>query len=735
MFRPLLILLSGATAIAGCHTAGQRDKPTDSEKAWHLPADSPQQLPRASYISLTQVYDTHTLATRDVSFRDERLLTSNGTNTLFTMPVYNTKDEWEKRKQYLREHILVCAGLWPMPESNPLNPKYYHKIDHGNYIVETVTIETYPGFFLAGNIYRPPGKGPFPAILSAHGHFPYGRLNNDSINSVSNRCLNFVKQGYVVFAYDMTGYNDTRQVAHIFGRGDPISDLYGINLLGLQLRNSIRAMDFLLSLSEVDSSRIGITGASGGGTQVFMLTAVDDRFQAAAPVNMVSDNMQGGDLCENAPGLRINTFNVEIASMIAPKPLLLVSDTHDWTYDTRNTILPMVKSIYRLYQSEDKVKNTAFDFIHNYNRASSEAVEAWFGKWLLHDNDASHFREVSFQQDSDQYLLAFMNKRDTSIQKSFYQLPASAYHGLPNALDEPRLKALLKDIYSRQLIKCWPKDSKSLDSFKSVYGKAVRHLIGAEAPEAVSCQLLSRTRGDYFIATQLLVSGKDKNEWIPCLLYQPISQVANSTVIVTGDQGKNQWVSHGSASPNAFIHQLLHQKCNVLVADLFKQGEHTLQDSTLTRRDEKARFFSTFNLTDRQEQIRDLLTLIRCIKESRDLSHTINLYSAGNSGLTALLLSSITSDLNKIVLDGDHFNPTTDQQMLTLEIPGIMRIGGLKTVLALSSAQHLVLFNAHESLCSPGISKPADFSGNNLFSINPRNVSQDEIIRFLTKEK
>src|SRR5665213_274119 len=429
MFRPLLILLSGATAIAGCHTTVQQDKPTDAEKAWRLPSDDPQRLPGASYTSLTQIYDTHTLANRDISFRDERLLTSNGTNTLFSMPVYNSRAEWEKRKQYLREHILVCAGLWPMPELNPLNPKYYHKIDHGNYIVETVTIETYPGFFLAGNIYRPPGNGPFPAVLSAHGHFPYGRLNNDSINSVSTRCLNFVKQGYVVFAYDMTGYNDTRQVAHTFGRGDSISDLYGINLLGLQLRNSIRAMDFLLSLPEVDSSRIGITGASGGGTQVFMLTAVDERFRAAAPVNMVSDNMQGGDLCENAPGLRINTFNVEIASMIAPKPLLLVSDTHDWTSDTRNTILPMVKSIYGLYQSEDKVKNTAFDFIHNYNRASSEAVEAWFGKWLLHDNDARHFRELPFQQDSDQNLLAFMNKRDTSTQKSFNQLPASAYHG------------------------------------------------------------------------------------------------------------------------------------------------------------------------------------------------------------------------------------------------------------------------------------------------------------------
>ncbi|MDP4129549.1 MAG: prolyl oligopeptidase family serine peptidase [Bacteroidota bacterium] len=734
MFRPLLILLSGLIVLSGCHTTSQQNGQADADAAWSLPKDDLQTLPQASHSSLIQLYDEHNLANRDVSFRDERLLTSNGTNSLFTMPVYKTKTEWEKRKQYLREHILVCAGLWPLPERNPLNPKYYHKIDHGNYIVETVTIETYPGFFLAGNIYRPAGKGPFPAVLSAHGHFPNGRLNNDSINSVSTRCLNFVKQGYVVFAYDMTGYNDTRQVAHIFARGDSISTLYGINLLGLQLRNSMRALDFLLSLPEVDSSRIAITGASGGGTQVYMLTAVDDRFQAAAPVNMVSDNMQGGDLCENAPGLRINPFNVEIASMIAPKPLLLVSDTHDWTYDTRNTILPMVKSIYHLYQSEDKLKNTHFDFIHNYNRASSEAVEEWFGKWLLHENDASKFREVAFQQDSDQNLLAFMNKRDTSTQKAFAQLPASEYHGLPNTLDEPGLKELLKGIYAKQLAQYWPKDANGLDSFKLIYGKAVRHLIGAESPEAIDCRVVKRSRGDYFIATQLLISRKDRNEWIPCLLYQPVSSTANSTVIVTGDRGKEQWVAQGSTVPNELIHQLINQKCNVLVPDLFKQGEHTLQDSTMTRRDENAKYFNTFNLTDRQEQVQDLLTLIRCIKESRDLSHSIKLYSTGNSGITGLLLSSVTSDLNKIVLDGDHFDPTTDQQALTLEIPGIMRVGGLKTVLALSSGQHLRLFNANKYLCGPEISKLAGFSGNTLFSVNPESISQDEMVQFLTKE-
>src|SRR5664279_2691537 len=108
-------------------------------------------LAATDYMSLTRVYDTHSLANRDVTFRDERLLVSREIKTIFcNIPFYKNKEEWVRRKEYLKEHILVCAGLWPMPEKDPLRPVYYHKIVHDDYIVETVSIETYPGFFLVG---------------------------------------------------------------------------------------------------------------------------------------------------------------------------------------------------------------------------------------------------------------------------------------------------------------------------------------------------------------------------------------------------------------------------------------------------------------------------------------------------------------------------------------------------------------------------------------------------------
>jgi hypothetical protein len=728
-FLGILIVAAGCT---GCTSSNGQNEQSKTNSQWRLPKTDLNILPDASYNTLTQVYDNYMLENRDVTLRDERLLTSKDVNTVYNdMPVYKSVKEWEKTKEYLKEHILVCAGLWPMPDKTPLNPKTYHIVDHDDYIVETVTIETYPGFFLAGNLYHPKGHGPYPAILTSHGHFPYGRLNNDSITSIPGRCINLARQGYVVFAYDMVGYNDTRQAPHTFGN-DSISNLYGINLLGLQLWNSIRALDFLTGLRMVDTSRIGITGASGGGTQVFLLTAVDDRFHAAAPVNMVSNNMQGGDICENAPGLRTSAYNVEIAAMVAPKPLLLISNTYDWTFNTRNTIMPRIKSFFHLYDAEDRVKNAHYDYVHNYNKASRGAMYEFFGKWLLHQNDETKLRERPFVADNDRDLLAFMNHRDSDRVETFKQLSTSQYHDAPK-LDEKGLKELMKNIYVKQLNQYWPNDKKTLQDFKSTYGTAIQHLLEASTPEAIDCKIMSSTKGKDFIVHQLLIARKDKNDWIPCTLYMPLSP-ANSTVIVTADQGKDYWVKKGLATPNDLILKLLNQKCNVLAPDLFKQGEHILQDSTKTLRVENDPLFTTYNLTDRQEQIQDLLTIIKAVDQNAELSHNIDLYATGNTGITGLLLATITSDLNRIILDGNQFDPTSDQNMLTLQIPGIMRIGGLKTVMALAAKQHLLLFNANPSLISSGAIEVSNLENDkNHFSITTEMNGDDKVLNFIDR--
>jgi hypothetical protein len=154
--------------------------------------------------------------------------------------------------------------------------------------------------------------------------------------------------------------------------------LWSFGPLGLQLWNSMRVADYLLSLPEVDPARLGMTGASGGGSQTFLLAAVDDRIRATAPVNMVSFIMQGGCDCENAPGLRIGTNNVEVASVTAPRPMLMVSATGDWTKNMLEEELPAVESVYKLYGAADKVSAVRIDAPHNYNQRSRAAVYRFF---------------------------------------------------------------------------------------------------------------------------------------------------------------------------------------------------------------------------------------------------------------------------------------------------------------------------------------------------------------------
>lgn len=140
------------------------------------------------------------------------------TNTHFTMPAYHTRAEWEAHKGKLRDQILFAAGLTPLPERNPLHPVIFGRIERNGYTVDKVYIETLPGYYLCGNLYRPRGrKSKFPGILVAHGHWNYGRLENQVLNSGQTRAANLALQGYVAFSYDMVGYNDTNQTPHDFG--------------------------------------------------------------------------------------------------------------------------------------------------------------------------------------------------------------------------------------------------------------------------------------------------------------------------------------------------------------------------------------------------------------------------------------------------------------------------------------------------------------------------------------
>jgi hypothetical protein len=323
----------------------------------------------------------------------------------YTPPVWGDAAHWKQRAAYLKDHILASAGLLPMPERTPLRAEIFDEIKRNDYTVSKVYFESLPGFLVTGNLYRPVAKGPFPGILAPHGHWAYGRLENTSLNSVPGRAINLARQGYVVFTHDMVGYNDSRQLPHTFG--GKRETLWGLSLSGLQLWNAIRALDFLQSLPDVMPDAIGVTGESGGGTQTFLLAAVDDRVKVAVPVNMISLHMQGGCLCENPPLLRLDTNNVEIAATIAPRPLLMISASGDWTVNTMDLEYPAVRGAYQLWDAVERVSAVRFTADHNYNKESREAMYAWMARWFKGAPADVRVQERSFTPEPLPGLMVF----------------------------------------------------------------------------------------------------------------------------------------------------------------------------------------------------------------------------------------------------------------------------------------------------------------------------------------
>lgn len=280
---------------------------------------------------------------------------------------YTSLQTWESRKSELRKCFYEQLNLSPMPEKTPLNPVFTPKRKFDGYTVENVGIETVPGFYLCGSLYRPAkGKGPFPAVLSPHGHFNSTDLNENGRYRPDQqiRCAMLAKMGAVVFSYEMFGYGESLlQITPADHRTSFTSTM--------QTLNSIRVIDFLTSLPYVDPNRIGVTGESGGGTQTFILTALDDRVTVSVPVVMVSSYYQGGCACES--GLPIHscsdlmTNNVEIAAMAAPRPMLVVSDGQDWTKHTPEIEFPYLQKVYALYGKQGNVENVHLpDEGHDY---------------------------------------------------------------------------------------------------------------------------------------------------------------------------------------------------------------------------------------------------------------------------------------------------------------------------------------------------------------------------------
>ena len=586
-----------------------------------------------------------------------------------TLKPYTDRREAQERARYIVDHILTCTGLWPLPERTPLDATCTNRVEvYGEYSVENVFFHSIPGLLVCGNLYRPlHGRSKRPAVLCPHGHWPAGRLESSDMASVPGRCIGLARRGFVAFSYDMPGYNDSDQLQHQNLGGDR-EDLWGIGMMGVQLWNSIRAVDFIAQLPDVDAGRIGCTGASGGGTQTFLLSAVDQRIRAAAIVNMVSASMQGGCRCENQGHLRLDINNVDIAAAIAPRPQLLVSATGDWTVNTPWHEYPAIRAVYGLMNAEDRISTHQVDAGHNYNRESRQHVYRFFSTWLAAKR--AGWRERPFTVEEAESLRVFgVNGRKPS-----------------NLLDRTSLVTALV----RRQQKTWRSldpVSGSLSSFRHSMGTGLRHALAAAYPAAggVEYEDRGRLRRDGVSIEWLLLGRKDGGERIPATLLSPEGARARApaTLIVHPHGKEALFQGRGKKTPGAWVTTLLKRGHRVLVLDLFLTGE-TAPASGESVYVGPLSYFTTYNRAVAAWRVQDLLTGLRYLADRSDVGGT-SMVGLGSTGLLCLFAASYAEKLEGIYAEVGTFDLDDDDAWAEhCPIPAIRSVGDVRTALALT---------------------------------------------------
>ena len=698
----------------------------------------------------------------EAGLSDRRLGELKDLNGYFPFTPSATPDEWEKRAEYVRRQIKVAAGVWPEPENTKIDATVHGKVDRDDYTVEKVFFESSPGLFVTGNLYRPKGKqGPFPMILSPHGHFAEGRFYDSGEKRVKDdikagaekyevggryplqaRCVQLARMGCMVFHYDMLGYADgfclDFKLIHGFAKQRPAmsseknwglfsaqSELRLINALGLQTLNSIRALDWVSSLPEVDTKRIGITGASGGGTQTFILAAIDDRISAAFPAVMVSTAMQGGCTCENATYLRVDTGNIEFAALLAPRPIGM-SAANDWTKEIETKGLPELKQHFKMMGVPENVIGKYYPFPHNYNYVSRAMMYEFFNQ---------HFK-LGMTSPIVEPDFVPLTREELTVWSKKYPGPLSTEQS------EIKILHALARNNADQIHRLTPKDQESLEKYRKVVGGAIEVMVGRAFPEAddVKAENISEEDKSGYRQYHTLLKNERYGEVTPALFLLP-GQWNKKVVIWLHDEGKSGLLQ-GDGSLTAPIQRLVDEGTAVAGIDVlyqgdFNQGQPAPSEMPVVKNPrEFAGYTLGFNHPVFSKQVHDILNVMAFSKNHESQPESVSLVGFGFSGVRAAAACAHSPELiDQLAVDTGGFRFADITKIRDIRLwPGAVKYGDVNGLLSL--CQPASLWMAGNSATVPKlIQSTYNAAGmlNKVVLVNKKEGREDLVVDWLSK--
>lgn len=264
--------------------------------------------------------------------------------------LYTDKAAWEARRDTLRKEVRARLGIDGLLAVCSKEAPEYGKIrKFDGYTVQNFRLKTANGHTVCGSIYAPKGKGKHPLIICPNGHFSNGRYGTVQ----QQRLATLARMGAICVDFDLWGWGESADEVGSKAHQTPEAHV-------MQALNGIRILDWMIQRKDVDKTRVGVNGGSGGGTQSVLLSVLDDRYTACCPVVSVSSWFDGGCPCESGMPIQLaggGTCNAELAAMFAPKPMMLVSDGGDWTSTTPELEYPYLQKIYGFYGAADNIKN------------------------------------------------------------------------------------------------------------------------------------------------------------------------------------------------------------------------------------------------------------------------------------------------------------------------------------------------------------------------------------------
>lgn len=678
--------------------------------------------------------DTHRVFPAGERPADSRLGELTTLNGYFPFKPVKDKQQWEVRQQEIKRRILISQGLWPEPTKTELHAVVRGRLEFDDYTVEKVYFESLPGHFVTGSLYRPKGMtGPFPAVLNPHGHWMDARFGdageqaakkliasgaerfmNAARNHHQARCIQLARMGCIAFLYDMTGCCDSIQLGHRPDKAEHLdtpkdwgffsvqAELRLQNMMGLQTWNSIRSVDFLLDLPDVDPKRIGITGASGGGTQSMILAAIDERITAAMPCVMVSTAMQGGCTCENAPLMRIDQGNIDIAAAVAPRPLGLTA-ADDWTKELETKGYPALQNLYEMLGHKNRltaVFNTHFP--HNYNHVNRTVMYEFFNKHFALGLETPVL-ESDFERLTEEQLTVWDAKH-----------PAPSGISIGDSHEITILKLATEDSNER-LAAVIPKTDTDLEEYRTVVEGAWETIIGRRLDQVgeVTFTSTKKTIVDGVEGVGLELGRLDHvsaAEQLPAMQIKKLQQERTQPVVVwiTG-RGKSGLFE--GDKPIDRVLGLLNEGYTVVTADLSGQGEFLTDDQPQASQrmwyqrkatnawERFSGYTYGYNHSLFVKRTHDILTLV---KYAQTLADGNVVLLAGEDGIAGPLVLAARSQAGDAVantfvdLKGFRFQKITAHDA-PMFVSGAVKYLGVDGLLSLC-APHLVTLRGSENL-------------------------------------